>query len=442
MADTNAGDEPSQTGPGEKPTGVTGIILVAIYMFAIGAISCVVLCAKWPSCGNVAPLADADEIPSPVEDKADGGPPLRISSIEPDSGTASGGEFVTILGNGFTEKDLVIFGGKPVKPYFKGSGMLVVESPPHGPGKVNIVVTSSRGATPAGTFTYVCPGPEPRALILMVIFAGALGGTIHGFRSLTAYVGHRTFKESWILYYLSLPVSGALIALIFFLVVRAGFYTPQGTDRDMLLVGLAALVGLFSPQSMEKLKQIAEAVLTRVSSDARRSAAPSLMAVEPAGGRVNYEAPVVLRGRGFAGAKTVWFGTIAVPHFEVKSDSEITAITPNMAAGKVKVTVVLANNSKVELADGYTCEDLALARIEPNQGNAANPAPVKMEGQGFYGPIASVSFGTRSATSVRIRSSSELAAVPPPGTSGQQVDVAVTLADGQSARIAGGYTYN
>ena len=61
--------------------------------------------------------------------------------------------------------------------------------------------------------------------------------------------------------YCLLPVSGAVIAVIFFLLAYSGLYTVQGTG-SFILVGLAAMVGMFSPQATEKLKMIAEGLLT------------------------------------------------------------------------------------------------------------------------------------------------------------------------------------
>src|SRR5262249_20265191 len=45
---------------------------------------------------------------------------------------------------------------------------------------------------------------------LVVSLAGALGGLLHSLRSLSTYVGERYLFRSWLLYYLALPLVGAV----------------------------------------------------------------------------------------------------------------------------------------------------------------------------------------------------------------------------------------
>jgi hypothetical protein len=65
--------------------------------------------------------------------------------------------------------------------------------------------------------------------------------------------------------YVLLPFSGALLAMVFYLLVRGGFM-PQsnvGSNSTFGFAALAALVGLFSEEATLKLKQIAETVLAK-----------------------------------------------------------------------------------------------------------------------------------------------------------------------------------
>ena len=103
-------------------------------------------------------------------------------------------------------------------------------------------------------------------LLLIVILAGALGSLVHTVRSVYWYVGNRKLKWSWLAKYVLQPFAGSALAVIFYVVVRGGFFSPQTTFENTSPFGfaaLAALVGLFSEQAVLKLKTVAETVLER-----------------------------------------------------------------------------------------------------------------------------------------------------------------------------------
>ena len=102
-------------------------------------------------------------------------------------------------------------------------------------------------------------------LFVVVALTGALGGLIHSARSLYSYVGNRILRRSWLLMYLTLPFIGSALAVVFYLILRGGLVT--GTAAQVNFFGFAAisaLVGLFSPEAAEKLKQIFSTMLAPV----------------------------------------------------------------------------------------------------------------------------------------------------------------------------------
>jgi hypothetical protein len=104
-------------------------------------------------------------------------------------------------------------------------------------------------------------------LFLIVALAGALGSLVHALRSLYWYVGNRKLKQSWVPMYILLPFVGTTLGLIFYLVIRGGFFSPQATVEQTSPFGFAALaglVGLFSQQAVLKLKKVAETLLMEV----------------------------------------------------------------------------------------------------------------------------------------------------------------------------------
>jgi hypothetical protein len=96
---------------------------------------------------------------------------------------------------------------------------------------------------------------------LVVALSGAAGGGIHLLRSFSTYVGTRRLRWSWIPWNVLLPIVGALGGTVFYLVFRAGLFSPSSQVEQASPFGfaaIAALVGLFSEQSMEKLRQVAK----------------------------------------------------------------------------------------------------------------------------------------------------------------------------------------
>jgi hypothetical protein len=102
-------------------------------------------------------------------------------------------------------------------------------------------------------------------MLWLVLLCGLLGGIIYSLRSLAAYVGSRKFIASWIPFYIVMPVIGSLLAVVFYLVLRGGLFSSATSVSDTSPFGfaaIAALVGMFTQQAAEKLKDIFSTVLT------------------------------------------------------------------------------------------------------------------------------------------------------------------------------------
>lgn len=120
------------------------------------------------------------------------------------------------------------------------------------------VVAASEGA-------YNSTGADERMILLMVTMLGALGGSLHLVGSLVKYIGNRQLKRSWLLYYLSLPLAGAALAPIVYMLLRVGILTPSGTaggrsaTADLNLIGIyafAAMTGMFAKIATDKLSEV------------------------------------------------------------------------------------------------------------------------------------------------------------------------------------------
>lgn len=103
-------------------------------------------------------------------------------------------------------------------------------------------------------------------LIVIVALTGALGTQIRTVRSFAWYVGNRKFTQSWLPFYFLTPVVGATLALVFYFVIRAGFFSADSTSSHLSVygfAGMAGLVGIFSDQAILRLKEVAEVVFKK-----------------------------------------------------------------------------------------------------------------------------------------------------------------------------------
>jgi hypothetical protein len=189
---------------------------------------------------------------------------------------------------------------------------------------------------------------------IVVILLGALGAMVHVLRSFSWYVGNRSLRTSWLITYYMWPAIGGLMALIFYLVLRGGLIPSQQSSQAFNPYGfatIAALVGLFSEQAAEKLKQVFEIVFASAPKG-KNFVPPHSTAIEsfsPIDGKVGSE--VIIRGKGFSNTSSVQFGD--VPAIIVSaSEAEIrVAVPPNAKSGRLHVTV---GDATVASAQNFT----------------------------------------------------------------------------------------
>lgn len=117
---------------------------------------------------------------------------------------------------------------------------------------------------PVAFLFWTLPVSDEVRLLFVVAMAGALGGLVHALRSLYWYVGNRELVFSWLAMYILLPFVGSTLGLVFYFVIRGGFFSPAATIEQTSPFGFAALsglVGMFSEQAAEKLKEVATTLL-------------------------------------------------------------------------------------------------------------------------------------------------------------------------------------
>ena len=343
----SASDPANATPPGQRLMGFGPITFFALYLVIFSLLDLYGLVKLWPHPTPAGPPATATPSPSPSPSAAATASPTATATASPSAAASP--------------------------------SATAIASPAASP------TASPRGAAGAATSPTVTPSPSPaaspndegeivyffwgwlqakiypeRRLLLLVMLTGALGSLMHALRSLAWYTGNREMVWSWAALYFLLPFTGAILAVIFYLVVRGGFFSPQapvGSTSPFGFAALAALVGLFSPQATLKLKEVAETVFTKPGEgkDSRTqgsapptkgapptTTAPQVTSVTPKSGQASQGTPIVITGQGFATGVQVKVGNAPATVASATSTS-INATAPPRPGGPGAVNIEVSN---------------------------------------------------------------------------------------------------
>lgn len=231
--------------------------------------------------------------------------------------------YLAVFGANFTEKSLVRLNGseRPTARFGPTLSPTLLEAQPEtsdllGKGTISVdVITDGRISNALivpveKPFSSLDLGPwKPRItreiqLMLMVLLAGALGSLVHALRSISDFIGNRTAVASWFWWYITRPLLGMALALIFYAVLRGGFLAGSPADAKVVnpfgVIAIGALVGMFADKAAEKLAEIFSTLFQPKSGDARtdKLSFPVVSKLEPAELKVNTGFPGVLTIRG------------------------------------------------------------------------------------------------------------------------------------------------
>ena len=159
--------------------------------------------------------------------------------------------------------------------------------------------------------------------------------------------------------YLLLPLNGAGLALLFYLIIRGGISSQTPITQSSVdgYAAIAALVGLFSREAQAKLKKIAESFFSTAAKgddQATTSPALSVTAVTPTSGTSAGGTPVTITGTGFSAGSQVKFGGVPAGNVNVASGTQLTVTTPAHPAGVVDVEVATSSGTKASSPGAFT----------------------------------------------------------------------------------------
>jgi hypothetical protein len=210
-----------------------------------------------------------------------------------------------------------------------------------------------------------------RGLLVMVALAGATGAMGHVLRSFFRYVGDRKLVWSWVPSYVLIPLVGAVLAVITYVVVRAGLISGTGGLALGNPYGFAAiglLVGLFSGQAAEKLKEVFETLFapTQASEDSLGTeTAPTIHSFDPAEGHAGDAVAIV--GIGLEPVTSVEFeqGKPSPAEWDAGAGVLRTTVPTGAETGSISVLSGTATASSI---DPFIVLDDAIAAVDDVAG--------------------------------------------------------------------------
>jgi hypothetical protein len=256
-------------------------VLVA-YLLLVGSLLVLVLAAliavDFPESGLPAEEPQvAANLVAPGPPSQPGAPPQLIQVFPQSTLGSTPSVYLAVYGRNFDNRSKIRFNAHPRATESVGPDLIKATPLPsdlvdrgsitvdvvNGEGRISnaIAVPIQRPRVPLA----LSPWWQPRItrelqLILLAIFAGALGSYIHALKSFADFVGNRSLTASWFWWYLARPFLGMAMALVFYAVIRGGFVAGTPADAKIVnpfgVIAVGALVGMFADRATQKLSEI------------------------------------------------------------------------------------------------------------------------------------------------------------------------------------------
>jgi len=323
--------------------------------------------ARVPDAAVDSAVADSTQWPIDVADdtasdvvEADTQVELKLLSVDPDHGPASGMTTVSLIGSGFVEGAQVLFGSEKALYLFVLSDQIVnCTAPPHGPGMVavRIVLPDGREAVLDGAYTY-----ESEVAVSLVFpdQGPSIGGTPvevsgAGFQTGPTFLfGGRAAVGVQV-------VDDALALMV----------TPPHDAGTVSLIAVTGDGHASLPAAFEYLETPVQPGLPGL----------AVTGCSPGSGPAEGGAKVYISGTGFKQGMGVRIGALPATGVKVLGDTLARVMTPEGSPGPADVVVRLGNAQAV-LSNGFEYEGdgpVVLA-VEPGMGAWAGGTRVRIYG--------------------------------------------------------------
>ena len=335
-----------------------------------------------------------------------------VSHVSPGTETMSGGDTITVSGNGFMNATAVSFGGTVVSSFMVMSDTsILVTAPLHMAGQVDVQVT-----TPAGTsmtsaddkLVYSSPVLLPVVTGLTTSTGSTAGGT-------------------------SVTILGANLAD-----VTAVWF---GSQQATFVVNSPTSITAITPTAMSGSVDVTVTNSVGTSGTSQydqftfQSSSPTVTGLSVTTGSASGGTSVTISGSNFQAVTGVFFGSVAASSFMVSGTGAIYAVAPMQAPGAVDVTVVTASGTSVTTtADQFTYQapivPPTITSVSPGSETVSGGDTITIWGTGFTN-VAGVTFGGTAALGFTVLSPTMMTALAPAHASGV-VDIQVTTSAGAS----------
>ena len=232
--------------------------------------------------------------------------------------------------------------------------------------------TSTSGADKLESISFFGVSYSPDAdvaLLLLVAVLAALGSYVHAATSFVDFAGNRKLVVSWIWWYPFRLFVGVALAEIFYFAIRAGFFgtdTPTEFINPYGIAAVAGLVGLFSKQATDKLREVFETLFRtapgygdETRDDSLANPKPVMASVDPP--TLDVDAPsleIALQGEGFV------------------RDSVVRVSRPSMAGASEPRATTFVNSGELKTSlkpeDVAEAGSLSLTVVNPGPGGGSS----------------------------------------------------------------------
>lgn len=323
-----------------------------------------------------------------------------ITSIAPPSGPVTGGTPVAITGTGFTGATGVTFDGTPGVGFsVTNDTTIMVTSPAHALGPVDVVVQHPIGDSAPATFTYlplpvitsVTPGNGPET--------GGTAVTITG----TSFTGATGVSFG------GTPGANVTVVNDTTITVTSPGHAPGAVDVIVTTPAGPSVPGTFTFDPVV--------------------GPPALGTIAPDHGPETGGTAVTITGSGFTGATGVTFGGTAGTVFTIVDANTITVTTPAHAPGAV--AVVVQSPAGDSAPGAFTFDPITtIASVTPTTGPQTGGTVVTVTGTNFTG-AAGVTFGGDAGTAFTVVNDTTITVTTPAHAPGA-ADVIVQHPNGDS----------
>ncbi len=336
-------------------------------------------------------------------------PPPSISAIAPTNGPSSGGNSVTITGNGFLAGATVTFGGTSGTVTGLTATQIVVTAPAHAAGTFSVVVTNTDGQSASTSYTF---NPPPSVTSIAPNSGPTAGNTLV------------TITGSNFILGATVTIGGAAATSVTFV------SSTSITCRTPARPAGAASVTVTNPDGQTGT----------LAGGFTYVPPPTVTSVSPNAGPTGGGTLVTITGTAFVSGATVTIGGAAATSVTFVSSTQLTAVTPAGTLGPRNVVVTNPDGQSGTFSNGFTYSTTpTVTAIAPTSGSANGGQLVTITGTNFVAG-ATADLGGSALTGVTVVSATQITGTTSAHAVGT-VNVTVTNPGGFTGSLAGAYNY-